>query len=623
MVSKISDIELPKLKNALKKPLEDEKNIKGKSNDDLKKDAVIQNDSKIKENINTSDKLNKVEKDIKVNKKDEEDFKKKSLTSEDNINENPKQSKNKDDGFVNNKVIKKELKEEVESFDSNKCVEFKEKNSKVVNEKIKEQNNEYVNKKEINNFSKVKIKKVKNNNKKNVQEKEKEISKKKVSLWIVLIIFVILLIISYFLYLESNHHFDDNNVVDIRSVYVNSYNNNIVELVIEPSTKQVSCAVTFEEISSEQLEFQKLIDGKCVVKIDYEKPFVYFIDSKDRTSDVLRVTDYVIDLNIKEKYYIAPNSKIVLGDNRLVVGNPDIRWIISEGIVSIEEDIVTGIKNGFTTINAMVGDLIVAQTNVYVTDTIVEMPNEFNSSKPFLECERFNNDEAKLLDEILEYRISEAGYGTRAGAVAAARFLTLEFPYRISYYWESGRLNNTGKHYVDGEGRYYHKGLYLDKSKYESIEASLFGPAMWGCKLRCYEDDPPNFIPGGKYPNGLDCSGFVTWSLYNGGFDIGDRGAGESPSPGQLTDLGEFKSLTKNLIESGKIKVGDLFNFWGHISILIGQDANNFYIAESLNNYKGVVVKTYSKKTVMNTFKYVVLMDDVYKEDGNLTDMWY
>lgn len=228
-----------------------------------------------------------------------------------------------------------------------------------------------------------------------------------------------------------------------------------------------------------------------------------------------------------------------------------------------------------------------------------------------------------MLDEILAFRIEKVGYGTRAAAVEAARFLTLDFPYRISYYWESGRLNNTGKHYVDGEGRYYHKGLYLDESKYENIEASLFGPAMWGCKLMSYENDPPNFVPGVKYPNGLDCSGFVTWALLNGGFDVGDRGAGESPSKGQLTDLGEFKVLTNELIDSGAIKVGDLFNFWGHIAILIGQDEDNYYIAESLNNYNGLVVKTYSKKKVRNTFKYVVLMDSVYIDDGNLTDMWY
>ena len=44
---------------------------------------------------------------------------------------------------------------------------------------------------------------------------------------------------------------------------------------------------------------------------------------------------------------------------------------------------------------------------------------------------------------------------------------------------------------------------------------------------------------------------------------------------------------------------------------------------ESLNNYKGVVLKKYSKKKVINSFPYVVLMDSVYSGDGNLTNMWY
>ena len=102
---------------------------------------------------------------------------------------------------------------------------------------------------------------------------------------------------------------------------------------------------------------------------------------------------------------------------------------------------------------------VVVTFDVIVTDVIVPIPEAFDSSKDFLGCEVFSSDEAKLLDEILLNRIYSVGYGTRAGVVAAARFLTLEFPYRISYRWESGRLNNTGKHYVDGEGRYYHKVL--------------------------------------------------------------------------------------------------------------------------------------------------------------------
>ena len=140
---------------------------------------------------------------------------------------------------------------------------------------------------------------------------------------------------------------------------------------------------------------------------------------------------------------------------------------------------------------------------------------------------------------------------------------------------------------------------------------------MWGCKMTNLEPDEPFFIRGVKYPNGLDCSGFVTWALLNGGFDIGDIGAYQLPT------IGELKTLSKQLINSNTIKVGDLFNFKGHIALLVGIDNDNFYVAESLNDIGGLVIKTYSKSKITNIFKYVILMDKVYKNDGNITNMWY
>ena len=441
---------------------------------------------------------------------------------------------------------------------------------------------------------------------------------------LVLVFLFLVIFITGFMFKYTNHEFEDENVVGIKSIEVISYNEklNVMDIAIEPDSLQKKCLLTDGDSYHEE-GFQILSNDKCYVSLGINDALVFFKDENDLVSDSLNVNNFVVDLKEKDIYYVPLNVEYKLGENKLVVGNPEIKWVSYDGILEITDNVFKGIKVGRTTIKAMVNNQVIKEIQVVVTNTIVEMPKEFNSKKMFLGCEQFTYDEAKLLDEILEYRIKEAGYGTRAGAVAAARFLTLEFPYRISYYWESGRLNNTGTHFVDGEGRYYHKGLYLDKTKYKDIIASLFGPAMWGCKLMSYENDPPSFVPGVKYPNGLDCSGFVTWSLYNGGFDVGDRGAGESRSKGQLTDLGEFKRLSKELIKSGNIKVGDLFNFWGHISILIGEDEDNYYIAESLNTYKGVVVKKYAKNKVMNNFKYVVLMDSVYNGDGNLTNMWY
>ena len=130
--------------------------------------------------------------------------------------------------------------------------------------------------------------------------------------------------------------------------------------------------------------------------------------------------------------------------------------------------------------------------------------------KEELKCGIYSKEENDLLDKILKDRINDAGYKTRAGAVEAARFLSMEFPYRIRYFSENGREATNG---VQGEGRYYNEGLYLDESRFVNIKKPLRGPQPWGCQLW---SDPSE----GYRANGLDCSGFVSWAFLNGGFDM-------------------------------------------------------------------------------------------------------
>ncbi len=436
---------------------------------------------------------------------------------------------------------------------------------------------------------------------------------------IFILIFMIILGTISFLLWSSLHREIGANEVEIIDINVLSYDekHKFVTLEIIPSSEQKYCYMTLNN------NLELVINGKCKLSVPMEPVEIKFIDDYELVSDGLVVTDYVVDLKEKDKYYFPLNKEHKLAENMIVVGNPVIDWVNEDSILEINDGVLNGKKVGSTTLKAVVNDEVLEEIDVVITDTIVEMPKTFNYNKRYLPCNEYTLEESKLLDVILEYRISEAGYGTRAGAVAAARFLTLEFPYRLTYFYESGRVSNTSPYWADGEGRYYHKGLYLHKEKIKDLNGFGNGPAIWGCGLHCYEDDPPYFEPGKRYPNGLDCSGFVTWALLNGGFDVGDIGAGETPAPNQLTDKGEYTKLTRSLINSGKIKVGDLFNLWGHIGILVGEDDKNFYVAETLPTLGGVVAKKYPKSTVMNTWTHVVLMDVVYKEDGNLTDMWY
>ena len=88
--------------------------------------------------------------------------------------------------------------------------------------------------------------------------------------------------------------------------------------------------------------------------------------------------------------------------------------------------------------------------------------------------------------------------------------------------------------------------------------------------------------------------------------------------------MGTKVYITDELMNSGTVKVGDLIGLNGHMAILAGWDNENYYIAESLNTTGGVVMTIVPKEKLVNNsiYKYIILMDDVYKKDGYYTNMW-
>ena len=394
-----------------------------------------------------------------------------------------------------------------------------------------------------------------------------------------------------------------------------------ITAVIELNGYLKNSICTYNEITN------KIEDNTCKITVPNEETEIT-VKTKFHTKKIVLNPNInkVVDITLNtEEIYLKTNEEKEIKVSLDKLGSPEENITLisnDETIVKTENNKIIGIGSGQAKVIVKIED-ISKEIDVTVTD-LITTPIWKGQDKSLLPCNIYTEEEAALLDKYLEYEIQNAGYQTRAGAVAAARFLTLEFKYRIPYFYENGRINNTGVHKADGEGRYYKKGLYLSESKKNDIIASWKGPAIWGCPLRNLEDEPQyGFIMGAMKPNGLDCSGFVSWTLVQAGFDPGDVGAGESEGY-QLTDTGNFTRLSKSLLDSGKIKVGDLFNYWGHISILIGINGDDLYIAESLppKKFDGVTVKHYTKSNVMNTFDYVVLMDDFYKEDGNLTNYW-
>ncbi|MEG1384779.1 MAG: Ig-like domain-containing protein [Oscillospiraceae bacterium] len=370
-------------------------------------------------------------------------------------------------------------------------------------------------------------------------------------------------------------------------------------------------------------------NGNCIFNVREGEYFVYAMDSRGNASlpdeDPIELEKIVsISVN-KDMVYLALNGHETLSAELFVLGSKDetVTWTSSDpSVATVQDGLVSAISAGNATVTASSVDGQTDEVSVLVTE-LIGSPNINTGSKPLLVGTPYTDEEAHLLDRILADMVQSAGYGTRAGTVAAARFLSLQFKYRVPYFFENGRLNpHNGRPRCDGEGRYYHQGLFLCKCKYDDLDPVRYGPAMWGHPLMNFEEKYA-FKKNQKYPNGLDCSGFVTWCLINGGSDVGDMGAGEEYGNNDLCDLGEKIYLSAAVLKSDRIRVGDLIASDGHMAIIIGLEENRIYIAESL--FTSVRVTNFPRNysvIASGLYDYVIPMEDIYNGDGNLTDMF-
>ncbi len=396
-----------------------------------------------------------------------------------------------------------------------------------------------------------------------------------------------------------------------------------------PFDKPVECAIEKENKTNENTKWEKVKNDKCDFNVNAGTYYLFLKDNKGNIEKI-KASNIEINkiLNLKlntEKVYLTLGETYKLKGEIESIGNIDETITYTdydEKIIKVDDGLITPISNGTTKIKVKTTEKIEKEVTVIVTDLYKKA--NLNNNNTFLTCNRYTKEENELLDEVLAFKINEAGYQTRGAVVAALRFLVLEFPYKIPYFFENGRLNNYDviKH-VDGEGRYYKKGLYLNSYKFDDIVASYTGPATWGCPLMSYHDERQyGYYPGVKYPNGLDCSGFVTWVLYNAGYDIGDSGSGDTPRTDDMIDFGERHWITRDYILNGDYKVGDLIGWDGHIALIAGFTKDNIYVAESLPG--GVVIKEFSKtgSKFYTLYEFINDMDKVYKNEGTYTNMW-
>ena len=387
---------------------------------------------------------------------------------------------------------------------------------------------------------------------------------------------------------------------------------------------------TFSSCTINGLDWIKPVDNKCSFPVK-DGEFIIkvknFLTNSEKPIEVSINDISNIELNTHD-YYLAPDEAYNLRANVSIVGSLKdytLTWESDDpSIVEVVDGKITGKNVGSTKVKVSYINGVSDETTVTVTDLIRKQ--ELDDKKKTVPCHAYTEEEAALLDKILDSRVQAEGEGTRAALLQVIRFITLNFKYKVPYFFEHGRINNTsGQRFVDGEGRYYHKGLYLSENKYADLKKSHCKPQMWGCGLPNY-DDLYGWTVGGLYPNGLDCSGFVSWAFLNSGKDVGDYGSGFNEQGFDLSDLGPHNAITYEFMNSNKYKVGDIIGWNGHIALIAGKDDKYIYIAESLNKGLRLNKKNYVDRNSdlykENTYSYVATLSDFYSEDGAYTDFW-
>lgn len=198
--------------------------------------------------------------------------------------------------------------------------------------------------------------------------------------------------------------------------------------------------------------------------------------------------------------------------------------------------------------------------------TILHEPLDSFLSKNGTSLEAFNG--------LIEKNVKKAGYGTRAGVVAAAVTLIAElgnnYNVKVPYYWGGGHADGV----VDGALGY------------------------WG-STQCHtyaNNQSYNYC-------GLDCSGFVPWAIKNGGFNIAQMLAGNFQNMSGVQRV--------SLSSSPVLEPGDLLESSGHIVLVVGieESTGNYICAEASGNAAGVL---FTRRPFGSSGYWGVKMDGFY-----------
>lgn len=232
-------------------------------------------------------------------------------------------------------------------------------------------------------------------------------------------------------------------------------------------------------------------------------------------------------------------------------------------------------------------------------------------SRSLLQCNSYTQEQKEQLNREFIQSLASV-QGKRNKTVAAATFL-VSLDYAIPYGFEWIISDDPSYELV---GRYTRKGLFLDTINDEKGVSHK----PWGCMIKTHYRYPRQTVQnlGDYYQNGLNCSSFIGWCLYNA----------EAVTDVELlerTYANEYRTSFPGIkqidLKEGLdlIRPGDLIGFPGHIAIIIGVKGDKVIYASAEGGHthpnKGVSWLTFDKKTTnFDTFAYktLVQMSHVY-----------
>ncbi len=145
-------------------------------------------------------------------------------------------------------------------------------------------------------------------------------------------------------------------------------------------------------------------------------------------------------------------------------------------------------------------------------------------------------------------------------------------------------------------------------------------PDKWGCDVKMAFGGTDKQKNGVLYPFGVDCSGFITWAIINGGYYVDDGKQKIIISTNPLSKYVDGISVdTVTLADAkGKAKPGDILYKKGHVGLILEVNGDTYTIAEENGFDNGLIIS----KIKNERFTHVMLMDNFYNNYYKNQPLW-